>query len=261
VFFEICNLTKRFGGVTAVDSVSISLNKGDIIGLIGPNGAGKTTVFNVINGIYKPDAGRVSLDGRDITGLPTFRIAGMGVARTFQNIRLFSNLTVFENVKTASFSFAGYSTLASIIDLPRARKEDAMLHTRCDELLNLVGLYEKRDELAKNLPYGHQRKLEIARALATNPSVLLLDEPAAGMNPPESKELTRFIDSIRERFSLTIILIEHHMDVVMRLCPYIYVLNFGKVIADGTPSEIQTNPEVITAYLGRRREVYALGAK
>lgn len=258
MFFEIRNLTKRFGGVTAVDDVSLSLEKGEIIGLIGPNGAGKTTVFNLINGIYKPNSGKIIFDGKDITGFPTYRVAQIGIARTFQNIRLFSNLTVFENVKTASFSFAHYGTLASLLDFPRVRTEDASLRGRCEDLLELVGLYERRDEPAKNLPYGHQRKLEIARALAINPSILLLDEPAAGMNPQESLELTGFINSIRERFGLTIILIEHHMDVVMRLCPFIYVLNFGKVIAKGTPSDIQSNPEVITAYLGRRREAIAV---
>lgn len=253
-FFQIEGLTKRFGGLTAIDNFNLEMEEGELVGLIGPNGAGKTTVFNVINGIYKPTSGKVSFKGNDITGFPPHKVAQMGMGRTFQNIRLFSNLTVFENVRIACHLMAGYNVAHALLRTGKQRREDAEISKRVHTLLELVGLEDRWNEKAKNLPYGHQRKLEIARALALNPSLILLDEPAAGMNPQESAELVEFIKQIRKQFSLTIFLIEHHMDVVMEICERIYVMNFGRTIAIGAPEEIQNNPDVIEAYLGEPEE-------
>lgn len=253
-FFQIERLTKRFGGLTAIDDFNLEMEEGELIGLIGPNGAGKTTVFNVVNGIYKPTSGRVLFKGNDITGFGPHKVAQMGVGRTFQNIRLFSNLTVFENVRIACHLMAGYNVAHALLRTGRQRREDAEVSRRVHELLELVGLEDRWNEKAKNLPYGHQRKLEIARALALKPNLILLDEPAAGMNPQESVDLIEFIRRIRGQFSLTIFLIEHHMDVVMEICERIYVMNFGRTIAVGTPEEVQNNPDVIEAYLGEPEE-------
>ncbi|HHY38728.1 MAG TPA: ABC transporter ATP-binding protein [Clostridia bacterium] len=253
-FFQIEGLTKRFGGLTAIDNFNLEMEEGELVGLIGPNGAGKTTVFNVVNGIYKPTSGKVLFKGNDITGFPPHKVAQMGVGRTFQNIRLFSNLTVFENVRIACHLMAGYNVAHALLRTGRQRREDGEISKRVHNLLELVGLEDRWNEKAKTLPYGHQRKLEIARALALNPSLILLDEPAAGMNPQESADLVEFIKQIRKQFSLTIFLIEHHMDVVMEICERIYVMNFGRTIAIGTPEEVQNNPDVIEAYLGEPEE-------
>ncbi|MCR4397760.1 MAG: ABC transporter ATP-binding protein [Firmicutes bacterium] len=252
--FEIRNLTKTFGGLVAVDDFNCSIEHGELVGLIGPNGAGKTTVFNVVNGIYKPTAGRVLIDGHDITGKKPNVVAEFGIGRTFQNIRLFTNLTVEENVRIACHGRADYGLFHSLLHTPTCRRQDAHLTKIARELLDLMGLADRRDELAKNLPYGHQRRLEIARALALNPKMLLLDEPAAGMNPQESEDLCTLILKIRRDYDLTILLIEHHMDVVMDICERIYVLNFGKTIAVGDPASIQANREVVEAYLGEEEE-------
>ncbi|NPV69352.1 MAG: ABC transporter ATP-binding protein [Firmicutes bacterium] len=249
------NLSRSFGGLVAVDDFNLAVEKGELIGLIGPNGAGKTTVFNLLTGLYKPTTGTIAFDGKDVTGFPPFRLAELGMARTFQNIRLFSNLTVFDNVLTACHGQAGYSIADAVFRTPRFRREHAELTKRADTLLEWVRLDTRKDEIARNLPYGHQRRLEIARALALGPALLLLDEPAAGMNPKESADLVEFILRIRRELDLTILLIEHHMDIVMRICERVIVLNFGKTIAQGSPGEIQANPEVITAYLGEGEEI------
>ncbi|MGB9867343.1 MAG: ABC transporter ATP-binding protein [Bacillota bacterium] len=252
---EVRHLTKRFGGLVAVDDFNLELHKGELVGLIGPNGAGKTTVFNMLTGIYRPTSGEAYFEGKLINQLPPYTIAEMGIARTFQNIRLFSNLTVYENVRTACHQLADYGLADCLFRSGRfLRQEKAIAQATC-EILELVGLYHRKDEVARNLPYGHQRRLEIARALALRPKLLLLDEPAAGMNPQESQELSDFIVGLRERLGLTILLIEHHMDVVMRVCERILVLNFGKTIAAGTPAQIQANPAVVEAYLGEEEEV------
>ncbi len=253
-FFEIKDLTKTFGGLVAVDSFNCDVERGELVGLIGPNGAGKTTVFNVVNGIYKPTAGKISIEGTEIAGKKPFEVAQHGIGRTFQNIRLFSYLSVAENVRIACHGQAQYGLLHSLFQTPTCRKQDAGLMKTATDLLDLVGLMDRKDELAKNLPYGHQRRLEIARALALKPKLLLLDEPAAGMNPQESDDLSEFILKIRKDYGLTIMLIEHHMDVVMDICERIYVLNFGKRIAAGDPASIQSNREVIEAYLGEEEE-------
>ncbi|NPV69795.1 MAG: ABC transporter ATP-binding protein [Firmicutes bacterium] len=253
-FFEIKNLTKTFGGLVAIDNFSIEMEKGELVGLIGPNGAGKTTVFNVVNGIYKPTSGKVILEGNEIHGKKPFEIAERGIGRTFQNIRLFSNLSVVENVRIACHRQVDYGLFHSLFRTGKCKAQDAQLMKTAADLLDLVGLADRRDELAKNLPYGHQRRLEIARALATRPKFLLLDEPAAGMNPQESDDLSEFVVKIRKMFGLTILLIEHHMDVVMDICERMYVLNFGKTIAAGDPASIQSNREVIEAYLGEEEE-------
>ena len=270
------NITMQFGGVVAVNSVNMDVNEGEIVALIGPNGAGKTTVFNVITGVYAPTNGRVSLRGKVIaedhphgkmrklySGEHLYeyihtvhntpdRITRMGMARTFQNIRLFKSLTVFENVLVARHMHMKANYISSILHL-NAREERQMREDTL-ELLKIMGLESVRDENATALPYGQQRRLEIARALATNPSMLLLDEPAAGMNPQETEELCSFIREIKQRFNLTVLLIEHDMNLVMDISDRIYVLNFGALIAEGTPAEIQSNPDVITAYLGVAEE-------
>ncbi|NTV89070.1 MAG: ABC transporter ATP-binding protein [Clostridiales bacterium] len=247
-------LTKSFGGLTAVSNVNIRLEEGELVGLIGPNGAGKTTVFNLLTGVYDPSSGKVILNrnGRDkaLNGLKPYTICAAGVARTFQNIRLFKDLTVLDNVRIAMHKNVKYGLPAAFLHLPSFKREEERILKESIELLTIMKLEKKKDEFARNLSYGEQRHLEIARALATNPNLLLLDEPAAGMNPAETAELTDLIGWIRENFKLTILLIEHDMSLVMKICERIYVLDHGVVIADGTPDEIRSNKRVIEAYLG-----------
>lgn len=247
---EMMNVEKHFGGVHAIDNFSVRIEQGQIHGLIGPNGAGKTTIFNNITGIYAPDSGKIIFMGEDITGSPPYRVAQLGIGRTFQNIRLFSNLSVLDNVIIASGMDATYNMSQAIFHRPKYKKKEKQLNEKAMGLLEIVGLVDKANERANSLPYGHQRKLEIARAMALNPKLLLLDEPAAGMNADESLELVDFVQDIRDRFKITILMIEHHMDVVTNLCDYCTVLNFGKTLAVGTPAEVKNDPEVIRAYLG-----------
>lgn len=251
---DVKKLTKSFGGLTAVSNVNIELEQGELVGLIGPNGAGKTTVFNLLTGVYVPTTGSITLNRDDrkktLQGLKPYKICKAGLARTFQNIRLFKDLTVLDNVRIAMHKNVKYGLISSFLHLPSYHKEEKKLVEDSVELLKILGLEEKKDELAKNLPYGEQRHLEIARALATNPTLLLLDEPAAGMNPAETEQLMDIIAFIRNKFDLTILLIEHDMSLVMKICERIYVLDYGMVIAEGTPQEIQGNKRVIEAYLG-----------
>ena len=247
---EVKNLSISFGGLKAVDDFSVSIEKGQLYGLIGPNGAGKTTVFNLLTGVYKPDKGSIVLDGKNITGRKTTEINQDGIARTFQNIRLFKELSVLDNVKAALHNEVRYSLFGSIVHTPGYRKKEREMDERAEKILNVFGLDIYKDFLASNLPYGKQRKLEIARALATDPKLLLLDEPAAGMNPNETAELMETIELIREKFGVTILLIEHDMKLVSGICEYLYVLNFGTELAHGKPEDVLNNPQVITAYLG-----------
>ena len=250
IVLEMQNVEKNFGGVRAIDNFSVKIEHGKIHGLIGPNGAGKTTIFNNITGIYKPNAGKIIFDGTDITGTAPHRVAQLGIGRTFQNIRLFANLSVIDNVIIASNLDASYNMPQAIFHSKKYKERENFLREKAMSLLEVVGLQDKIHERANSLPYGHQRKLEIARAMALDPKLLLLDEPAAGMNAEESLELVNFVKEIRDRFDITILMIEHHMDVVTNLCDYCTVLNFGKTIAVGTPAEVKSNPEVIKAYLG-----------
>ena len=276
VMLELWHVTKRFGGLTAVGDVSFKIKKGEIYALIGPNGAGKTTIFNLITGVYALTEGRVIFDGTVVgqgdaiikddmreTDVKPFRkqpydIMSRGMARTFQNIRLFKSETVYNNVLTACHAEADYNIFQSLWRLKVGPKwltkyyyQEKALREKTEELLKIMGIWEQRDMIAVNLPYGQQRKLEIARALATDPKLLLLDEPAAGMNPEETLALMDLIREIRDRFDLTVLIIEHHMDLVMNVSDRIFVLNFGKPLAEGTPAEIKSNPEVIEAYLGK----------
>ncbi|HOA98652.1 MAG TPA: ABC transporter ATP-binding protein [Candidatus Atribacteria bacterium] len=244
------NLTVAFGGLVAVSDFSLQLFSGDLVGLIGPNGAGKTTVFNLITGQYRPTKGRVIFQGKDITGFSPDLVTTVGIARTFQNIRLFGNLTVLENVLVSFHVRLQSSFLAPMFSLPSYWREEKAIRREAYDLLEAVGLADVTKEEAQSLPYGEQRRLEIARALATHPSLLLLDEPAAGMNPQETQELMEFIKKMRDDFNLTIFLIEHDMKVVMGICERIAVMDFGMKIAEGTPEEIRNNPRVIEAYLG-----------
>ena len=247
---EVKNLGISFGGLRAVDDFSLEIEKGCLYGLIGPNGAGKTTVFNLLTGVYKPTEGIITLDGQNITGKKTIDINHAGIARTFQNIRLFKELTVAENVKVGLHNQLQYNTLEGILRLPRYVAVEKQMQEKALELLKVFHLEEEADTLAANLPYGKQRKLEIARALATTPKLLLLDEPAAGMNPNETQELMDTIRFVQEHFDMTILLIEHDMRLVGGICEKLTVLNFGRVLCQGKTSAVLNNPEVIKAYLG-----------
>lgn len=244
------NVIMQFGGLTAVKNFNLKLNKGEIVALIGPNGAGKTTAFNMITGVYTPTQGKIYFKDKDITGERLDRITKLGIARTFQNIRLFKDLSVLDNVLIANHLRIKSNFVDAVLRLPKYRKEEREMVNKSLELLRKVDLLDLKDEKAGSLPYGKQRRLEIARALATNPQLLLLDEPAAGMNPKETEELAEFIKKIRDEFELTIFLIEHHMQVVMGISDRIYVFDYGVTIAEGAPIEIQNNQRVIEAYLG-----------
>lgn len=247
---DVKHLTKNFGGLTAVGDVTLSLNEGELVGLIGPNGAGKTTLFNLLTGVYEPSEGTIVLDGALLNGKTPYKIASLGMSRTFQNIRLFKDMTVLENVLVGLNNHHRPHIFASFLRLPAFYRHEAVLKEKALALLALFDLDGEADTLAKNLPYGRQRRLEIVRALATEPKILFLDEPAAGMNPQETAELTALIRQIKEQFGITIILIEHDMSLVMEVTERIYVLEYGRLIAHGTPDEIKTNKRVIEAYLG-----------
>lgn len=248
---EVKNLGITFGGLKAVDNFNLTLEKGALYGLIGPNGAGKTTVFNLLTGVYKPTTGTFLLDGKELKGKKPADINKSGIARTFQNIRLFKNLSVLDNVKIGLHNGMKYSTVAGIFRLPSFFKTEKKMDEKALELLKVFELDESADTLASNLPYGKQRKLEIARAIATNPKLLLLDEPAAGMNPNETKELMETIRFVRDHFDLTVLVIEHDMSLVSGICEEITVLNFGTELAKGKTDEVLKNPEVVKAYLGQ----------
>ena len=247
---EVSNLSISFGGLRAVDNLSMNIEKNQLYGLIGPNGAGKTTVFNMLTGVYRPNEGIIRLDGQDLVGKKTIDINQAGIARTFQNIRLFGQQTVMDNVKIGLHNQYVYSTLTGILRLPKYHTMEKAMNERAIDLLKVFELDGKADYLASNLPYGQQRKLEIARALATNPKLLLLDEPAAGMNPHETQELMDTIRFVRDNFDMTILLIEHDMRLVSGICEELTVLNFGQVLAQGDTKTVLKNPEVIKAYLG-----------
>ena len=247
---EVSNLGISFGGLRAVDGFHLTIEKGQLYGLIGPNGAGKTTVFNMLTGVYEPTDGSIILDGKDITGQKTIDINKAGIARTFQNIRLFKDQSVIDNVKVGLHNEMKYSTLEGILRLPRYHRVEKEMNEKAMELLKVFDLDKEADFLSSNLPYGKQRKLEIARALATNPKLLLLDEPAAGMNPNETKELMDTIHFVRDEFDMTVLLIEHDMKLVSGICEELTVLNFGQVLCEGKTADVLNNPEVIKAYLG-----------
>lgn len=247
---ELKGVSKQFGGLTAVGDFSLDIEEKTIYGLIGPNGAGKTTIFNLITGIYSISSGEIHFNGKRIDGIPSFKIADAGITRTFQNIRLFKNLTTYENILTACHFNTDYSLFDAVLRNKKFKNEEDKLNAIAQELLEIMGLEDRKDTVASNLPYGLQRRLEIARALALKPKLLLLDEPAAGMNPEETMQLMALIKDIREKFDLTILIIEHHMDLIMNLCDKITVLSFGRELAKGNSYDIQNNKKVIEAYLG-----------
>ena len=251
---ETRHLGIEFGGLKAVDDFNLTIGKTEIAGLIGPNGAGKTTVFNLLTKVYEPTSGAVLINGQDLHGMSIVQASRLGIARTFQNIRLFDKMTVEENVRIGLHNQIKYDMFSGILRLPRYWKQEKRQHERAMELLDIFGMQDLADEVSGSLPYGAQRRLEIVRALATDPKLLLLDEPAAGMNPHETEELMENIAKIRDRFRIAILLIEHDMSLVMGVCEGICVLNFGRIIAKGTADEIQANPDVIEAYLGKRKE-------
>jgi branched-chain amino acid transport system ATP-binding protein len=250
VLLELKQVAKTFGGIKAVDGFDMAVDDHEIVGLIGPNGAGKTTVFNLITSVYKPDSGSIYFAGEPIHQLPPHKVVGKGIARTFQNIRLFNNLSVLENVKLALHNVPSYGFLNAILGLPSMRRQNQSVVKKAMEFLDLMGLSDRAEMRAGGLPYGLARRLEIARALALSPKLLLLDEPAAGMNPDEIVDLRELIARVHRDFKLTIILIEHRMDLVMAICPRLVVLNFGTKLTEGTQQEVQTNPAVLQAYLG-----------
>lgn len=249
---ECVHLGIDFGGLTAVDDFNLTIGRTEIAGLIGPNGAGKTTVFNLLTKVYHPTRGTVILDGMDTAGKTTAQVSRMGIARTFQNIRLFSEMSVMDNILVGLHNEMNYSTLDGILRLPSYWRSERIAHERAMELLSIFNMEDTANMQASSLPYGAQRRLEILRALATNPSLLLLDEPAAGMNPSETEELMQNIRKIRDMFQIAVLLIEHDMNLVMSICEGICVLNYGRIIAKGTPDEIKSNPTVIEAYLGKK---------
>ena len=251
---DIRGLTKLFGGLRAVSDFDMAVPRGGLYGLIGPNGAGKTTVFNIVTGVYTPTEGSISFGGQELNGLAPHHITRAGIARTFQNIRLFQDLTVLDNVRIAYHTHAGYNLLESVTRLGRFGRRERALTERAQDFMGVFGLQDRQYEIAKNLPYGEQRRLEIARALATEPSLLLLDEPVAGMNPSETEQPMELIHFVRDEFKLTILLIEHQMRVVMGICEWITVMDFGQVISRGTPHDIQNDPSVQQAYLGTRSD-------
>lgn len=250
---DVSHMSIAFGGLRALEDVSVQVNENEFVGLIGPNGAGKTTFFNSITGYIKPSEGNILFNGENLVRKPPSKIANYGISRTFQNIRLFPKMTVLDNVSIPMHSTPKYSVWAAMLGLSSVKRAQLETEKRAMEFLSIMGLVEHKDRQAGTLPYGLQRRLEIARALAASPKLLLLDEPAAGMNNDECNELIELLRGIYKTFNLTVVMIEHHIDIVMKLCSRIYVLNLGKVLAEGTPKQIQTDPQVIKAYLGERR--------